>query len=419
MRGGRGLHIGVTRRRLLGGGAALAGGAFAADGLLRRGRGAADGAKTLRLLCWGGYADDRVTAAFREATGFAIQADYIGANDEIFTFLRAGGIGRYDIVTPANGVVQDLIAVELIQPLDTGRLTGIEGLFPRFQRPEWAMSGGRMFAAPLLWGTTPMVYAADRLSAPPAAWTDLFEPKYAGKVILTDDGVGNLLIWNRALGAPDPARVTIAQLNRTIGSLSRLKLDQAIDYTGNMGSIASQLANGRAWISTTGWESLPAFDQAKKADLRLARPAPGDFSFCDSLCIPIQAPHPEAAHAFINHMRTAEAQSLLINLLQRGTVVEAAVAKLSPRVRAIHAYDDLDTVFATSPLVGFPPVRDGNDGIATYVDWVNGWEQVRNTGMRRLVTPTATVARTPVAARTPTPIARDGTTAAATETTGS
>jgi spermidine/putrescine-binding protein len=377
----------LSRRSLLGGGAVLGLGAGA---MLVRSRSGAQGnqggKRTLRLLCWPGYDDAGVTQAFREQHDVAIEADHVGANDEFFTFLRAGGLGRYDVVTPHNGIVRPLAEAGLVQPLDESLLPSAEGLFPRFHWPDWVIGtgDGRVYGAPFLWGTSPMVYAAAHVKTPPAAWLDIQSSRYRGKIVMTDDGLGHFLIWNAAMGHDDPTRVTITQLNATTDLLISIKRDRlcASGYVGAMNDVARLLGDGTAWVSTIGWESTPDLPGAKGANLRITHPRPGDYSFCDNLCLAAAAPHPDVAHAFVDYMLAPATQAKLINTLKRGTVNAQAVSLLDPPARALYAYDDLDTVFALSPLRGFPPLHDAGDGIATYVDWVMAWERVRFAPLR-------------------------------------
>jgi hypothetical protein len=143
-----------------------------------------------------------------------------------------------------------------------------------------------------------------------------------------------------------------------------------------MNLIVSLLAAGKVWVSTTGWESMPTFAGYQNAGLKIARPNPGVFSFCDNLCLVRDAPNPDAAHAFIDHMRGSDAQVILTNVMKRGTVNADAVGKIEPYARGAYDYDHLDAFLARSPFYGFPPLSDGGDGIATYVEWVNAWEIV-------------------------------------------
>jgi spermidine/putrescine-binding protein len=371
------LHHRLTKKKL--NRRALVAGA-AASVAARQGSGRAqepDPSKLLRLLCWGGYDNAAATAGYRAATGVEIQTHNIGANDEIFLRLRAGGLGRYDLVTPQNGIVRPLAEAGLIQPLDLARLRRLPTLLPAFQSPEWAVVDGQVYAVPYLWGAVPMIYNADLLTAPPESWLDLQSRDYRGLIAMHDDGLGHFKIWNRVLGAEDPVRVSTAILTETADLLIAIKEQQVIAFRPDMGGIAGILARGEAAVATLGWAAVPAMEVAQDANLQLAYPQPGTFSFCDSFCLAANAPNPDAAYAFIDHMLGAEAQATVAAAVVRGVVNGEAVPLLAPDLRSLHPYDDLDPFFELNPLLGFPPIHDDGSDIATYVDWVNAWERVR------------------------------------------
>ena len=371
----------LGRRSVLAGGLGIAGSVA-----LRRRRTFA--AKNLHMLCWGGYDDPNLTKRFRESTGFGVGSQRVGANDEFFTFLRAGGVGKFDIVTPGNGVVQGLAELGLIQPIDWSRLKNAGNLFSRFQAPEWATFNGQVFAAPVSWRTSPIVYNADTIGELPANWVELRDPAFTGRVVMTDDVLSHFTVWNRALGAENPVVVTKQTLNETVEAVLDIKRNQAVAFVTNMNDLAGQLVNGPAAISSVGMENATAQNAASGANLRLARPAPGDFSICEALCIVAESPRIDAAYAFIDEMLSTESQQWMANVFVRGTVATAAVPELNASIRHLYNYDDLDQVFSLSPLVGFPPLSTELGDTATYLDWVIAWDRVRYTGMEALSTPT-------------------------------
>lgn len=364
--------------------------AGASAGLLSRTVERAAAQTTLRLLCWPPYDNAAASDGFRRAHDVAIRANHIGANDEIFTFLRAGGLGNYDVVTPSNGLVQPLAQAGLIQPLDLARLPNAAALLPRFQSPDWVTHDGQVYGVPLSWHTYPMVYNADLLPTPPESWLDLADGRFKGRIVMNDDVIAHVTTWNRALGAADPARVSKSQLNETVSLLISIKRDHARSYVGSLNEIAARLTTGGSWLSSTGQEIVPRLPEAAGANLRLARPRPGDFSVCDCLCIPAQAPQLDLAYAYLDHMISAEAQTALANAQYRGVVASPAIDLLATEVRELYAYDDLDAVFETSPLVGFPPLEADAGDTATYVDWVLAWDRIRFAPLQALNPPKPT-----------------------------
>lgn len=382
----------LTRRGLLAGTAAT---------ILALGSRASTAASTMRLLSWPGLDSPAATEGFRAAHGVEIRSDPIAAYDEVFLFLRAGGIGKYDAVTSNNGLVQPLARAGLIQPIDLDRLTNAGSLFPQFQSPEWAVVDGQTYALPLVWHTCPMIYNADALATPPERWTDLTNGTYKGKIVMSDDVIAHFMTWNRALGAIDPARVSKTELNETARLLGSIKRYHALAYVGSVNEMAGRLATGGGWLTTTGRESAPFLAEAKGAKLLLARPSPGDFSLCHALCLPVESPNLDLTYAYLDHMISPDAQAALANEQYLGAVSTAAPALLSEQARQSFGYDDLDAAFALSPLAGFPPVEADAGDTATYVDWVLAWDRIRFTPMEALRPPTPAPEASPAATASP------------------
>jgi spermidine/putrescine-binding protein len=149
-------------------------------------------------------------------------------------------------------------------------------------------------------------------------------------------------------------------------------------FTPYPNDLVAQIANGKALISTTGWEGLTLLPERGAAQIQIARLAPGDFSFVQVLAIPAQAPNLPAAHQFINFLLSAEEQAALANRTTRGIVHPGAVPMISEPVRALTNYANLDAVFAQSPMLPFPPLGENPAGDATYLDWVRAWDRIRN-----------------------------------------
>ncbi len=331
----------------------------------------------LRILCWSGYNDPGLFGTFTDQTGIRVEATTIAANDEIFLKLRAGGLGRFDLVTPQNGVVHGLINVDLIQPLDPTKLTNAADYLPQFQKAYWTIRNGVTYAAPCLWGSSPMAYNSALISDPPKNWTDLQGEAFRRKVVMFDDGVGHLKVWNRALGAEDPTKVTPDQLETTVQTLMSFKADNVVSFVGRMEDLAAQLASGHATVSTIAWEVVPAMVTAKGQPLQTSHPLPGDFTFADAFALAKGAPSPDAAHAFINYLISPDVQAGLMNRLRRGVVNAKAVPMLDDMSRGLYPYDNLDPFFAMNPLLGFPPFNTSDSTITSYPDWVTAWDRVR------------------------------------------
>jgi spermidine/putrescine transport system substrate-binding protein len=359
----------IDRRRLLAG-------AAAAPLVLRRSSRAAD---PLRILGWLGYIDDGVIERFGKLTGVELQLFTVGSYDEIFTQLRAGGIGYYSIIAPHHGLLPLLHTEDFVQPIDLNRVRRFAELGPQFLLPETTEIDGARYAVPLVFGTSPCIYNAALLPEPPTRWTDLDSPVFDGKVGMFDDGLGHFFNWGHVVSPETVPDLSTDDFGRTVSLLTSLKRNRVSHFTPFPHDLILELGSGKAVVSTTGWEGMLLLPEAEGADLRLARPEPGDYAWVQTLAIPAEAPQLDAAHQFIDFMLSPEEQAALAVRVVRGVVHPAAGALIPEPIHSLLGYPDLDAVLAHSPILGFPPIGETSEGTATYLDWVTAWERIRLT----------------------------------------
>jgi spermidine/putrescine-binding protein len=366
----------LSRRAFTAGGLAAAGG-FALPNLQAR---AQDDQKVLRILGWPSYFNDTLTAPFREANNCRIEITGIATPDDTMLFLRAGGIGFYDIVAPAIGLVNPLGAAGLLAELDQSKLANVGGLFPQFQAMPPAAVDSKRYGVPILWGTFPLVSSA-AVSEPPAEWLDLRDKSYQNLLVMPDDGLGHFSIWNWALGAGDPMRVSQDWLDNTTDVLIELKQKQATSFGGTAYDAMMKIANGTGQFATIGWQSAPLLTRKDQLSLMTSRPAPGGLSFCDCISMVSNSHDPDLSLKFIDYMISNDVQRDLVNGTRWATVGQHVPPMLQPDIAALYTYDSLDDWLADSPVRGYPPVGDDGSGSATYLDWIIAWDRVRQAKM--------------------------------------
>lgn len=362
----------ISRRTFAIGGLAAAGSLALPAAQIR----AQDDRKLLRILGWPSYFSDEITAPFREANNVRIEVTGIGTPDDTMLFLRAGGIGFYDIVAPSIGLVNPLGAAGLLAELDQSAIANFDGLFPQFQQLP-ASPAGKRFGIPLLWGTLALVYSPADVADPPAQWLDLRDKAYTDRLVMPDDALGHFWIWNWALGADDPTNVSQEWLDNTADVLIELKQTRAAAFGGSDYDAMMQVANGTGQLSTVGWQSAPLLTRKDQKTLATSRPDPGGASFCDCIAMVSASHDPELAQQFIDFMLSNETQRGLADSTRWATVAQGAPSLIQPDIAALYDYANLDQWLAGSPVRGYPPVTDDGSGSATYIDWVIAWDRVR------------------------------------------
>src|SRR5262245_32485218 len=160
---------------------------------------------------WQGYDDPLKAGTFLADNGIELVTSYINSNEEIITKLQAGGVGQTDLVTIYYGHIPLLVAADLAEPIDEGRVPGISDIFPEFLNVDVLRHDGKLYAVPFTWGTLSMIYDPAAIPAP-TSWKDCLKDEVKGKVAMVDDMTGLLATWAPiAVGTKTPTRLKIGR----------------------------------------------------------------------------------------------------------------------------------------------------------------------------------------------------------------
>jgi spermidine/putrescine transport system substrate-binding protein len=376
----------LGRRELLlrGGGAALSIGALgtllaACGDSDEKGGGGAAPAKIggqISALAWGSYVDDKVAAPFLTENGAKVKNSTLSSNDEIITKMKAGGVGKVDLISPNAVYIPQFVAADIVQPIDIEKVPNLKLVLPAIDKTvrEAAEINGKLYAVPYLWGYDGMVYNSTRIPTPPTSWRDVLKPEYKGKIVLGDGPNANFEIWPRVLGY-DPATMTKDQLDATVDFLVKLKKTQVRAIVADQNDQIELMRNGEAWIIASGsFAGLPTLAQGRKGDkLAVTVPKEGGASWIDSWAIGKDAPNAATALAYVNYMIGAQAQAKLATSLTEATVNSKAVDLLAAKDRKLFPYDSTSIGTGRYPLFKLP---SGDPKYATVDDWSEAWQRV-------------------------------------------
>ncbi|WP_210495326.1 spermidine/putrescine ABC transporter substrate-binding protein [Patulibacter sp. SYSU D01012] len=371
----------MDRRRFLArlGGTAIAAGlgtqALAACGGSSSAGGAGGVGGTLNTLAWNTYVNPTVTAAFRRAKGVTVKNASLATNEEIFARMKAGGVGKTDLMTPNIAYVEQLVAAGLLEPLDTSKLPNLAGLLPAMTRAMKTSGsvGGKAYAVPVAWGYDAMVYNATRMKRAPTSWKDLLRPELKGRVLLPDGPITTFEIWPRVLGY-DMATLTKQQLDETTEFVIKLKKTQVRTISGDSEDMATLLARGDVWVTGAGtWFGLPGLVAQKGGDeARSIIPKEGAATWVDTYVMGKDAPNRDTAYAFLNDLLDPTRQVELVKVSASGTVSADAVQKVPKANRDLYGYKG-DIGSGNAPLNVFPPL---DKGYTTPTDWNDAWARI-------------------------------------------
>ena len=292
----------VTRRHFLGVtglGTAMAVLGAAVPGLVPR-KAHAYGELGDRLVfsTWPNYHNPVNIEEFTEATGVNVQINAFGSNEEMLAKLQAGATG-WDVFVPTNYTITNYVALDIIRELDLSKMPNydVDSQNPLFAGP--ATVNGKVYAVPKNWGTTGFVLNTNNIKSGPKSWKDFFD-------VTMGEGSGHTIVHDYQLTTIGAA---LCALGYSFNSIDEKELGDAekvlIDSKPHLFAITSDyqpgLRSGDAWMSIC-WngDGLQLNNDLPEMEYVIA--TDGGEIWSDFYAIPKEAPHLEAAYAFVNFL---------------------------------------------------------------------------------------------------------------------
>ena len=292
-------------------------------------------AAEVNLFGWSEYIPQDVLDGFTKETGITVNFETYASNEELLSKLVAGG-GNYDLVQPSEYAAELMIRRKMLAPLDRAKLTNLKNIGAEFMGlvhdPE------DKYTVPYMWGTTGLTVNLDMVKerapdAPVDTMDIIFKPELISK--LADCGI------NILESPSDAIPMALAYLGRDPNSESVEDLEAAVKLyepirqyikTFDAANYLNALPNSELCVSMT-WSGDYATSKAraKEAGLNLNLaynvPKSGAGLWVDVWAIPKDAPHPEAATAFINYMMDPEVAAKCVNYTNYASGVGEAARK--------------------------------------------------------------------------------------------
>ena len=288
--------------------------------------------KEMFLYNWSAYVNPENVAAFTQEFGVQITEDNYGSNEDLLAKVEAGG-GGYDIVSPTGYMVKIMAEKDLLLPLDLAKIPNAKYLSPPFDkgRPhdpdnKWSLTKD--------WGTFGIMWNSEKVTEDIKSWDDLWKlaPKYSEKIMVVDSSPevfgAALKYLGYSYNATDPKEIDAA-----LKKLMELKPHlRSFDST-----YIAKMANEEAWI-TLGWngDAFAANSQRKDAgkaeSIQYVIPSEGSEVWEDDWSILKSAPHPNAAHAFINFVLDPKRQAEETNFTYYASGEDEAKKYIGPDI---------------------------------------------------------------------------------------
>lgn len=230
-------------------------------------------------------------------------------------------------------VVTDWMAARMrelgyLQAFDPGPLeTYRANLVPALRAP--AFDPERSFSAPWQSGMTGLIVRRD-LAPEVRSICDLFDARYRGRVTMLTELYDTVPLVMKCDGV-DPNQAGDDDWLRAIDRIgAAAESGQIRRFTGN--DYAGDLTRGDA-VAVIGWSGDAVQLQADDPNIEWRMPSEGCILWSDNMVIPVGAPNPTAAEAFIDFVyrpRVAAQIAAYVNYVSPVTGVREVLARTDP-----------------------------------------------------------------------------------------
>jgi spermidine/putrescine transport system substrate-binding protein len=261
---------------------------------------------TLNLATWPNYHNQAVLDAFTAATGVAINVGVYGSTEEMEAKLRAGNSG-FDVVVPSNYAIEGWVRDSLIEPLDYERI-------PSWTPEDWnalfmdqAFDPGNQYSIPKNWGTTGIAFWSTEVAPDVTTWKQFFEEaasKYEGKTLIVDHQISSFgsaaVALGYSLNTIDPTEMAAveAMLTELKPKLFAISSD-----------VQPPLRAMDTWLSVA-WTGDGVQVGRDNPDAKYLVATDGGELWIDSFTVAADAPHRDAAYAFLDYITQPEQAAL-------------------------------------------------------------------------------------------------------------
>ena len=327
----------------------------------------ADIEKELFMYNWGDYVDPTNMKLFQEAFGVEkFTYDTFASNDEMMAKFQGGATGQWDLSAPTMNFVPSMREQGFIQKLDLTRIPNVKYIEKAFKGQWWDPTDE--WQVPKDWGTTGITIRTKIVKEEVKTWKQFFEvaPKYSGKIVVVDSPddvfIAPLKSLGYSLNSADPTELEEAR-QLLLGLAPHILALDSDQYSTKIETEEAVL--GLTWTGGI----LELRDKPETADVVYLIPEDGTAFWMDSWVVLAEAPHPNAANAFINFIHEPEIQAIETETNQYATANSAAKQFIDPKTLNDPA------IFVPEDVLARLEGQKDNSGIAQRADI---WEEFKS-----------------------------------------
>lgn len=235
--------------------------------------------------------------------------DTFSSNEEMIAkLIAAKGTSGFDLVVPTGTFIPQMIENGLLAKLNLDLIPNIEYMDPAFLGREWDPKNE--YSICKAWGTTGFVYDKTVITRELKTWADFIDAaqnEASGKTSVLDDPapLGGIYYWANGIDwtTTDPADLDACEKFLVEDLAPHLSAFDS--YPGGAAIPQASHVLMQAW---NGDARIGIIESPDPERWQWVLGAPDTELWMDNWALATGAPHPEAAHAFLNFILTPESQ---------------------------------------------------------------------------------------------------------------
>ena len=243
---------------------------------------------------WGYFIDRAVLDLFYEEYGIEVIYREFESNETLYALLRGGGVVA-DVIIPSDYMIGRMIEEDMLYELNFDNIPNYSLIDPRFR--NLAFDPDNKFSVAYKVGVVGLIYNSARITDPVTSWGALFDPAFAGDILMFDN-------------PRDAFGIALKYLGYSLNTTNEDEIQEAFELLVAqrdilqayvMDQIFDKLESGEAIL---GPYYAPDFLTMlyNNPDLSFVHPVEGANFFVDAMVVPRVAQNRTNAELFINFM---------------------------------------------------------------------------------------------------------------------
>ena len=276
--------------------------------------------KELFVYNWDGYIGEKTVAKFEKKYGIKVTYDIFPDEATQILKLQTGKGGGYDVSYPASTWMPTFITEGTARALDHSLIPNLKNLSAAWQNPGY--DPGNAYSVPNFWWTTGYAWNPNKVPRNMTTWAELWDPSLAGHLAMLDDVRECFAVGAFRLGL-SPNTKDLTELDAILGLLEQQKPLLRLWTADDIGD----MVNGNVWV-THAWSGDWVQMVYDKPHTKYVIPSEGAIRGNDVMVVLGDAPHPIAAHLWIDFNLDADISAENTNWIGYMGPNEAALPKI-------------------------------------------------------------------------------------------